>query len=44
MSLLAPFYPDLADEKGLDPFQIGLVFGILNVGAFVSAIIFGKMM
>ena len=44
MSLLAPFYPDLAKQKNLDVFYVGLVFGVLNVGAFISAIVFGKMM
>ncbi len=43
-SLMAPFYPDVARQKGVKDIYIGNVFGIFNVGAFISAIIFGKMM
>lgn len=44
MSLMAPFYPDKAAEKGVDVLWVGFVFGILNIGAFLSSLVFGKMM
>ena len=41
LSLLPPFYPTEAEEKGATPSQYGFVFGICNLAAFVFAPIFG---
>ena len=44
MSLIAPFFPDEAASKGVDSSWVGFIFGILNVGAFMSSLVFGKQM
>lgn len=42
MSLIAPFFPDEAAAKGVSSNWVGFIFGILNVGAFMSSLVFGK--
>ncbi|RWS22760.1 MFS-type transporter SLC18B1-like protein [Leptotrombidium deliense] len=42
-SLIAPFFPKEAEEKGLTPSQYGFVFAIYEIGCFVLCPIFGKM-
>ena len=41
-SLLAPFYPKEAEIHGVTASQFGIVFGIYDLGLFISSIIFGK--
>uniref|UniRef100_A0A914X3P0 Major facilitator superfamily (MFS) profile domain-containing protein n=1 Tax=Plectus sambesii TaxID=2011161 RepID=A0A914X3P0_9BILA len=41
-SCIAPFFPDEARSKGLNPTQIGIIFGILELVMFISAPILGK--
>ena len=42
MSLLPPFYPMEAEQRGATSGQYGFVFGSANLAAFISAPLFGR--
>ncbi|KAL3889994.1 hypothetical protein ACJMK2_002303, partial [Sinanodonta woodiana] len=41
-SLLAPFFPAEAQQKGATPTEVGLVFGVFQLVIFVSSPVFGN--
>uniref|UniRef100_A0A0N5CHV9 MFS domain-containing protein n=1 Tax=Strongyloides papillosus TaxID=174720 RepID=A0A0N5CHV9_STREA len=43
-SCIAPFYPLEAQEKGMDKFETGIVFGIFEFMMFITTPIMGKYM
>jgi len=44
MSILAPFYPKVAEDKGVSPAQYGFVFGIHRLIMFLVSPLCGKYM
>jgi len=44
VSLLAPFYPAEAEEKGASPTQYGFVFGIFQLTAFIVSPVIGRFL
>lgn len=40
-SLIAPFYPKEAEKHGITASQFGFVFGVYDLGLFISSLIFG---
>lgn len=42
-SLIAPFFPKIAEEKGASPTVYGFIFGILEVVIVLTSPIFGKL-
>ncbi|XP_033123375.1 MFS-type transporter SLC18B1-like [Anneissia japonica] len=42
-SIIAPFFPPEAAEKGASPSQVGLIFGIYSLAQFVIAPVWGKL-
>ncbi|XP_013774744.1 MFS-type transporter SLC18B1-like isoform X2 [Limulus polyphemus] len=43
ISLQAPFFPREAEEKGASPTIYGFVFGVYELGVFISSPIYGKI-
>jgi MFS family permease len=43
-SLLVPFFPFVARNKGVSEPIIGLIFSIAYLGSFLSSVIIGKML
>uniref|UniRef100_A0AC35TLV8 MFS domain-containing protein n=1 Tax=Rhabditophanes sp. KR3021 TaxID=114890 RepID=A0AC35TLV8_9BILA len=41
-SCMAPFFNDVATNKGLTLSEVGIVFGVFNLGSTCGAIFFGK--
>lgn len=44
VSIIVPFYPPLAAERGLDFLTIGLVFGAHPIGSFLFSLVVAKFM
>jgi len=43
-SILVPFFPVLALERGLNDTLIGIIFAIAYLGSFLSSLVFGKLL
>ncbi|XP_076349609.1 MFS-type transporter SLC18B1-like isoform X4 [Tachypleus tridentatus] len=43
ISLQAPFFPREAEEKGASPTIYGFVFGVYELGVFISSPVYGKI-
>lgn len=44
MSLITPFFPPFAEEKGISVQMVGVIFSANPVGAFMAALALGKIM
>lgn len=42
-AVLAPFFPNEAEKKGVSPTLYGIVFGIFEFGQFIFAPLIGKV-
>uniref|UniRef100_A0AC35U6Y8 MFS domain-containing protein n=1 Tax=Rhabditophanes sp. KR3021 TaxID=114890 RepID=A0AC35U6Y8_9BILA len=42
-SCIAPFFNDIAINKGLTLSEIGIIFGVFNLGSTIGSILFGKL-
>jgi MFS family permease len=44
MSLISPFFPPFAEEKGISSELVGYIFSANPIGAFCAAVVLGKIM
>jgi MFS family permease len=43
LSIIAPFFPPFAEDKGISEDLVGLIYSANPIGAVVAAVILGKI-